>query len=297
MKRKKKIPYKGKMMTRKEIADMEKTSIKAVYRYLSSHGTMEGFDKRRSNIRVEYNGREITLKEAAQEIGIQAGSIGKYYKRYGTIEGCGKGRVKQGESIPHLQKYYHTLDASIPIDKSVLDIGYRSMRQFCRANNLPLSKVCAWRMGRTSKVNKGGVVTEMVTQQHGLSDTLVHLMNSTGCLEWELFPNIFTEEFYKGIYKHLATLGGGGCIDASVECRETQRVVRRVIRSLPPRNSKAIEMFFGLGEYKRDYSLLEIGKAMGVSRERARMIVADGMRKIRTSPSRLRALAAVARSL
>jgi RNA polymerase primary sigma factor len=62
----------------------------------------------------------------------------------------------------------------------------------------------------------------------------------------------------------------------------------RALECLPPRESRAIRMRFGL-DGNRPLRLKEIGDRMGVTRERARQIVAKALRRLR-HPSRSREL-------
>jgi RNA polymerase primary sigma factor len=58
--------------------------------------------------------------------------------------------------------------------------------------------------------------------------------------------------------------------------------IRRVLDSLNPREAKILRMRFGIGE-KREYTLEEIGRQFGISRERIRQIENVALRKLRDS--------------
>ncbi|MBI3398717.1 MAG: RNA polymerase sigma factor RpoD [Deltaproteobacteria bacterium] len=63
---------------------------------------------------------------------------------------------------------------------------------------------------------------------------------------------------------------------------------RRVLASLTPREERVLRMRFGVGE-KQDYTLEEVGKVLGVTRERVRQIEAKAIRRLR-HPTRVKIL-------
>ena len=58
--------------------------------------------------------------------------------------------------------------------------------------------------------------------------------------------------------------------------------IKRVLASLKPREAKILRMRFGIDE-KREYTLEEVGKAFGITRERIRQIEAKALRKLKDS--------------
>ncbi|MDP2682670.1 MAG: RNA polymerase sigma factor RpoD [Deltaproteobacteria bacterium] len=63
---------------------------------------------------------------------------------------------------------------------------------------------------------------------------------------------------------------------------------KRVLATLTPREEKVLRMRFGVGE-KQDYTLEEVGKVLGVTRERVRQIEAKAIRRLR-HPTRVKLL-------
>jgi RNA polymerase primary sigma factor len=53
-----------------------------------------------------------------------------------------------------------------------------------------------------------------------------------------------------------------------------------LLSTLNPREEKILRMRFGIGE-KTDYTLEEVGKVFGISRERVRQIEERALRKLR----------------
>jgi RNA polymerase primary sigma factor len=62
----------------------------------------------------------------------------------------------------------------------------------------------------------------------------------------------------------------------------------KVLASLAPREEKVLRMRFGIGE-KQDFTLEEVGKVLGVTRERVRQIEAKAIRRLR-HPTRVKLL-------
>jgi RNA polymerase primary sigma factor len=60
------------------------------------------------------------------------------------------------------------------------------------------------------------------------------------------------------------------------------------LESLTPREQKVLKMRFGIGE-RQDYTLEEVGKVLGVTRERVRQIEAKAIRRLR-HPTRAKLL-------
>ncbi len=70
--------------------------------------------------------------------------------------------------------------------------------------------------------------------------------------------------------------------------RDLSKQTGRVLSTLTPREEKVLRMRFGIGE-KQDYTLEEVGKVLGVTRERVRQIEAKAIRRLR-HPTRVKLL-------
>jgi len=75
--------------------------------------------------------------------------------------------------------------------------------------------------------------------------------------------------------------------EAAIE-RDLSDQTQRVLATLTPREEKVLRMRFGVGE-KQDYTLEEVGKVLGVTRERVRQIEAKAIRRLR-HPTRVKLL-------
>jgi len=75
--------------------------------------------------------------------------------------------------------------------------------------------------------------------------------------------------------------------DAAIE-KDLSDQTNMVLESLTPREEKVLRMRFGIGE-RQDYTLEEVGKVLGVTRERVRQIEAKAIRRLR-HPTRAKLL-------
>ena len=75
--------------------------------------------------------------------------------------------------------------------------------------------------------------------------------------------------------------------DAAIE-KDLSNQTTMVLETLTPREEKVLRMRFGIGE-RQDYTLEEVGKVLGVTRERVRQIEAKALRRLR-HPTRAKLL-------
>ena len=295
------LPYKGKERTLREIALLNGCTVKCVYRYLAKNHTILGFEDRHLAypMRIPYKGKLLTIKAVASEIGAKEDSVRDYYRLHQTMEGFDESRCRKGKPLPQLERFYHTLSDSIPLDRCLSLSGYRSVRQFCQSNEVRDSLLGCWRRGKICKERdlkyghpNATLVDEMTNFKNGISTALYRVMEGTGFLEYELFPDVFTEGFYDDIYGGMAR---EGCYPTksqpNIEQREIRRVVKKVLRTLPMRHREIVELAFGLdkGNYGIFHSLQDIGRRVGLTRERFRQILSKAIRELR-HPTRMKAL-------
>jgi len=75
--------------------------------------------------------------------------------------------------------------------------------------------------------------------------------------------------------------------ETTVERDEIARRIQAIVETLPEREADVVKMRFGIG--CDAHTLIEIGDKLGVTRERARQIINEAMRRLR-HPSRRRLL-------
>ena len=298
------VVYREKTMNLIGVAHLVGCDPKVVYRYYDKHGTIDGFDEWRDNkfMHIDFKGERLTIREAAERLGAPPQSVRDYWRNHGTLEGFHMGR--KGYPVKHLQKFYHTLDDSIPLDRCIAAAGYRSIRQFCQANDLSESLVGCWRRGKLymyagrldyldPQFRHPTLLDEMTNFQHGISIPLYRIMVGTGCLEWELFPEVFTKDFYNGVYEGLqADTLSRLTNDTLMERRERRQVVRSVLRTLPDRRREVVELTFGVGATREELTYEEIGNRLGCTRERCRQLLVKAISMLMES-SRSKHLAEV----
>lgn len=215
------------------------------------------------------------------------------------------GHTKTGKlnckPLPWLESFYHTLDDSIPLDRCIAAAGFRSIRQFCKANDLSDSLVGCWRRGKLAiyagnldylprQYRRPTLLDEMTNFQHGLSIPLTKIMAGTGCLEWELFPDVFTQDYYNAVYNGLRGDSYTETYeDTTIERNERRRAIREVLHTLPCRFREVVEFTFGIDPTGEVLTYEEIGKRYRLTRERVRQILCKAIRMLR-HPSRMRKL-------
>ena len=205
---------------------------------------------------------------------------------------------RKGKPLPQFERHYHTLDESIPLDRCIAAVGYRSIRQFCKANDLSESLVGCWRRGKLCmyagrldylprQYRRPTLLDEMTNFKHGISTPLYRIMVGTGCLEWELFPSVFTQGFYNAVYNGLQADSLPRLTkDTTIERRERRRVIRAVLHTLPDREREVVELTFGVGPTKEELTYEQIGKRFGITRERARQLLNRAIRDLMVSSRR-----------
>ena len=289
------VSYNGQPHSLMDISRISGCDHKTVYRYYDSHGTIDGFDEWRNNKhkRINYKGESLTFKEAANRIGVSPDTARRFYYRNGTLDGCGELHT----DMPWLQKFYHTLKPTIPLDRCIAAVGFRSVRQFCKTYNLSESLVGCWRKGKLfiyagqsdclhSEYRHPTLLDEMTNFKNGISIPLSKIMAGSGFLEYELFPNIFTQTFYDSVYRKHSEYSYE---DTAIEHKERSLIIRQILYTLPTRFRKAVEFYFGIGTEGKHFTYAEIGKKLGCTRERARQMLAKAIKSLR-SPSRMKVL-------
>ena len=282
--------YCGKELTLKGIARRERCDIKVVYRYLVKHGNLDGFRERHLAWppRIPFKGKRLTAKEIARLTETSDDSVRTYYRRHKTMEGYGNFRPTKGKPIPHLERYYNTLDDSIPLDRCLKAAGYRSLRQFCVLNDLSPYLIGCWRRGKTCDPNGYGkrvsnytLADEMTNFKSGLSTAMWKLIDATGFLEFELFPEVFTDDFYSMLYRGAVRMGELSLVaKPDLERRECSRELANALDVLSDRERLAVELRFGIGGVEREYTLHEIGRYLHITRERVRQIIEGALRRL-----------------
>jgi RNA polymerase primary sigma factor len=114
---------------------------------------------------------------------------------------------------------------------------------------------------------KAGLPLKTVNKVMGLAKEPLSLETPIGDDDGRLQDLIPTED------SDLAT-------ENFIESLDLSKQAQRLLSTLTPREEKILRMRFGIGE-KTDYTLEEVGKQFGISRERVRQIEERALRKLR----------------
>jgi RNA polymerase primary sigma factor len=117
---------------------------------------------------------------------------------------------------------------------------------------------------------KSGLPLKTVSKVMGLAKEPLSLETPIGDDDGRLQDLIPSED------SELAT-------DTFIESLDFSKQTQRLLSTLNPREEKILRMRFGIGE-KTDYTLEEVGKRFGISRERVRQIEERALRKLRHPP-------------
>ena len=296
------LDYGGEPLTVREISRREGCDPRVVYRYYHRHGNLDGFLDRHLTYprRIPFKGELRTIREVATALKAKDAMVRDYYRRHGTLEGFGERLHRKGKPLPHLERFYNTLDPSIPLDRCIAAAGYRSVKRFCEANDLHPSLVGCWRKGKLYhdadiryRNPDATLKDEMVNVGGDFSVALRRIMEGTGCLEWELFPDVFSPDLYRTVYEGLLPVPSPrGYKDTTIERNERRRAIRAVLRTLPLRLREVVELSFGLGPTHEMLSFRQIGESRGCSCFEARRLLVRAMREL-MKPSRRKKLAEV----
>lgn len=196
--------------------------------------------------------------------------------------------AENGKSIKHLEKHYHTLDDSNPLDRHIKAAGYRSVRQFCTSLGISYVQVSNWHRGR-AHCPRFTLRDELYNRERGFAQNLLRMMESLGACEWELFPNVFNASFYEDVYRRAAKQKPTICHPSiPLLAKERRMCIEDELRRLPERWQLVLRRYFGMGE-DRAWTLQEIGDELGLTRERIRDIVERALKWLRR-PSAVRRL-------
>jgi len=272
------------MLTFDQIIKADGCSSSVAYRYIRKHGTMEGFEHHGEHypMRYQYKGERLSAREIARRLGVHHKTVHYQMRKFGTMDGYEK---REDDIKDRLDRFYHTLNDSIPLDRAIAAKGYRSIRQFCLENGINYGMVVCWRNGKP--FHSGSFERELFN--NGFSQTMQQLMEATGCLEYDLFPNVFNEDFYR---RQLDTRGVKPQPKAeyhpTVELRDGKRMLEFVLTTLSAKQRDVIRRYFNINR-RGGQNLAQIGRDYGLQREWIRQVFLRALRKLR-HPTRLKML-------
>jgi RNA polymerase sigma factor (sigma-70 family) len=164
------------------------------------------------------------------------------------------------------------------ITRSIADTG--------RAIRLPvhvveaLNAVTAARTQLARQLGRDPTIHEVATRAHMSVDKVMLVIRSSAPIASLDAP--LSEDALLG---ETIADAGGVSPEATVLEEDTLKHVRRALESLPERERRVIELRYGITN-SREHTLGEIGKRLGVTRERARQIEAQAMARLRARPTK-----------
>lgn len=165
--------------------------------------------------------------------------------------------------------------------KAIEDTGCRSVAEFCRNNGLVVTAINSIICMRVPPLNKSGEFSQLAKD----------LMEVLGACPTDLWaPEQLTLSLGKSTAERevdfasmRAVLGGNSGFpviaempEESVQNNELKSLVNDVVSTLTKRESDVLKM-----RYEHDMTLEEIGKTLGVSRDRVRQVEQKALRKLR----------------
>lgn len=167
--------------------------------------------------------------------------------------------------------------------KQIEKLGYSTVGEFCRENNLIPSVIGNFINFKDCPLRKDGTVKKECQR----------LLDIFGCL----LQDLYTEDQIFGSLKTTYSLelsrdevqyylqnpnDTTPLLEHEVEEEEFKEKFRNEIdTTLKPREAKIIKMYWGVCPYEKEHTHEEIGEGFNLTRERVRQIVARSLRKLR----------------
>jgi len=161
--------------------------------------------------------------------------------------------------------------------------GYKSIAEFSRASGIPYNTLIEY-------ANLKIVIKNVKQRQK-----MIELLDSD---EWTLFlqydelleregviktitTDVPVNKFVSLTSKDVLQIEANKDIEYNTNQESLKIDIKQSLSNMQVRTKDVLEMFFGMGEYERSYSLKEIGVKYKVKRERARQIKEKGLRQLR----------------
>ncbi len=124
-------------------------------------------------------------------------------------------------------------------------------------------------------------------------EKIARLADAIGCRVEDICPEEFMGRNFDLKYTHFRKMKFDRMLGVTAESKdqlmlpeevaqssELMQSVRDIVDELPSRIADVVRMKFGIAPYTREYTLKEVGKKHGVTKERVRQIVLRGMREV-----------------
>ena len=171
------------------------------------------------------------------------------------------------------------------IVKKIEQAGYKTVREFCRLNNL---------MSSLSLL--GNIINMKHSPFRSTGDWCTIILKCSeilGCAPEDFFTDVQLNTILKTNKRHIEVHEAEmkfmlennqqkqKLLEEIVEEDQQKKSIENMLQFLTPRESKVLQMRFGLGEYCNTHTLEECGIEMNITRQRVRYIEAKALRKLR----------------
>lgn len=159
----------------------------------------------------------------------------------------------------------------------------KSLAEYSRVVRLPLNRV-----GLISKVNQ---LVRTLEQEYNREPSFEEISNSLEISVPDISEAMSSSAFHisldqpiqrseDGTMKEIIHNPDSKMPDRDLVKESLRQEIRRVLKSLAPREEKIIKMYFGV-DYERPYTLEEIGERLKLTRERVRQIKERALVRLR----------------
>lgn len=165
--------------------------------------------------------------------------------------------------------------------------GYKTLGEFCRLNNLPPSHIGNYVNLKKSPLNIEGDFYKILYTVATLLNCSPENLFSESQLHLELKSNKRSIAVNEAEMQFMIenNYGEQKLLEENIFEDQKNKEVEELLKTIPSRYQKVLEMRMGLGEYVREHTLDEVGKELGIQRERVRQLEAKALRMLR-HPSR-----------
>tara|TARA_R110002020_G_scaffold471536_2_gene698711 strand:- start:148 stop:747 length:600 start_codon:yes stop_codon:yes gene_type:complete len=161
--------------------------------------------------------------------------------------------------------------------------GYKSIAEFSRASGIPYSSLIEYASLRSliNNVNqKQKMIKLLKSDEWTLFLQYKELLQREGVIK-SITKDIPVSKLVSLSSRSVLQIESNKDIEYDTNQESLKIDVNKSLSSIKIREKDIIEMFFGMGKYKFEYSLKDIALKYGLKRERIRQIKEKGIRRLR----------------
>ncbi|WP_462137044.1 sigma-70 family RNA polymerase sigma factor [Candidatus Mycalebacterium sp.] len=145
-----------------------------------------------------------------------------------------------------------------------------------------VSKIYKTKRALSQKMRKSPSIDDIarkLEQTPGEVSKTMRLANGTLSLD----VTVGNEDYSSTIMDFVEDESPDSCSSEIFEKEEFREIVHKALKVLKPNEQKVICMRFGIGEEKKEHTLEEIGRQIGITKERVRQIEVESLAKLKRS--------------